>query len=661
MTTNTAGKNEALYQFDILDSSPESEFDNIAEMATHATGTTIALLVFFDQNRWWLKAKFGTDANAVEIPSPAISRFFYGQDYVCISDINNDASFAGEQLLLEGQQLGMIAGAAIHAETGHRVGYLIIADKQPKSLSAIAQSCLKMLADQASTLLKLRSNLLKLRKIEQEYKSSDEQINTIFQNSIDAVIVIDDNGQILQWNPKAVVIFGWTPEETIGRDFNEIIIQPQFRQLYLETMKLYDRQDLDSNSNKTIELDALRKNGTKIDIAIGISPTVIKGKRYYINFISDITERKLVTKRLDKQKEFYENILNQLPADIAVFDADHKYLFVNPGAISDPELRKYIVGKDDFQYAEYRNRDKSVAQIRRDQFMEIKNSGKEIRWEDTVKDPYGRPITHLRRLFPVHDEKGELYMVIGFGIDITDRKIMEVKQAALVQQLSTQNTQLIDFCNIVSHNLRAPLVNMSMLVDFIKETEDLAEQNMLVNKLKPVLDNLHTTFNELVESIQIKQDLEIKFEKNNLGHVMQRTIEGLKTEISKSGAVIEANFENAPNIYCPPKYLFSIFHNLVSNSLKYQSPKRPPVIRIATEKVNGKILLTVADNGLGIDMTKHKDNIFKIGKVFHRHPNAKGFGLFMTRTQVEAMDGKIWAESTPGEGSTFFIEFKNQK
>ena len=72
------------------------------------------------------------------------------------------------------------------------------------------------------------------------------------------------------------------------------------------------------------------------------------------------------------------------------------------------------------------------------------------------------------------------------------------------------------------------------------------------------------------------------------------------------------------------------------------------------------IILSVSDNGLGIDLKKHKDNLFKIRKIFHSHPEAKGFGLFITKTQVEAMDGKIWAESMPEEGSTFFVEFKNQ-
>ena len=81
---------------------------------------------------------------------------------------------------------------------------------------------------------------------------------------------------------------------------------------------------------------------------------------------------------------------------------------------------------------------------------------------------------------------------------------------------------------------------------------------------------------------------------------------------------------------------------------------------MGTKKNNNNIILSISDNGLGIDLKMYKDKLFKIRKVFHHHPEAKGFGLFITKTQVEAMGGKIWAESIPGKGSTFFVEFVNQ-
>src|SRR5215469_5343605 len=113
-------------------------------------------------------------------------------------------------------------------------------------------------------------------------------------------------------------------------------------------------------------------------------------------------DHKLMMEQLDRQKAFYENILNKLPVDIAVFDAEHRYLFVNPGAISNEEYRKFIIGKDDYEYAAYRKRDISVAHGRRAKFMEAKVTGKEIRWEDSLREPQGNTITHMRRMFPVY-------------------------------------------------------------------------------------------------------------------------------------------------------------------------------------------------------------------------------------------------------------------
>ncbi|HEU4717006.1 MAG TPA: ATP-binding protein [Bacteroidia bacterium] len=228
------------------------------------------------------------------------------------------------------------------------------------------------------------------------------------------------------------------------------------------------------------------------------------------------------------------------------------------------------------------------------------------------------------------------------------------------KKLLFQNKQLIDFCNIISHNLRSPLVNMSMLVDFIEKSNDASEQKQFIEKLKPVIGNLNETFGELLESLQVKQDVEVRSERINLEDCLKRTLETLEAEVIGSGAVITHDFSAADSIVYPPKYLYSIFQNLVSNAIKYRQPGRKPEIRLLTKREGKSIVLSVKDNGLGIDMEKNGHNLFKIRKVFHQHPDAKGFGLFITKTQVEAMGGKIRAESEPGNGSVFFVEFTNQ-
>lgn len=230
-----------------------------------------------------------------------------------------------------------------------------------------------------------------------------------------------------------------------------------------------------------------------------------------------------------------------------------------------------------------------------------------------------------------------------------------------LMSITHQKKQLEDFCNIISHNLRAPLVNISMLVSMLAENSSNGENSILLEKLEIASKNLNETFDELVESIQISQDTEIPFEHVDLRDCTLNIIEGLLGEINKTEAIIEMNFDAATTVYYPSNYIKSILHNLISNSLKYSSPERKPKIKITSQRNEEKILISVSDNGLGIDMNKNKNNLFKIRKVFHDNPSAKGFGLFITKSQVTAFGGSIWAESEPNSGSTFFVELINQK
>jgi signal transduction histidine kinase len=104
-------------------------------------------------------------------------------------------------------------------------------------------------------------------------------------------------------------------------------------------------------------------------------------------------------------------------------------------------------------------------------------------------------------------------------------------------------------------------------------------------------------------------------------------------------------------------YLESIIQNLLSNALKYSSPVRSPKIHFQTHIINDEIVLTVSDNGLGIDLKEHGKDIFGFNKVFHKHPDAKGVGLFLTKAQVEGMGGTIAVESTVDVGTKFKIIF----
>lgn len=263
-------------------------------------------------------------------------------------------------------------------------------------------------------------------------------------------------------------------------------------------------------------------------------------------------------------------------------------------------------------------------------------------------------------IVPFLNEHGKPYQYVAIRSDISERKKGEEKIAKMLINTEYQNKQLVDFCNIVSHNLRAPLVNISILLDYMESCDDLDEKNEVLHKIQPVINHLSGLLDELVESLQVRQDTDIESTSIDLNETTRKILNGFEGQIQMYNAKINCDFNEINTISYPQLYIDSILTNLISNALKYKSPNRNITIDIKTQVDPDGTILSISDNGLGIDLEMHKHNMFKIRKVFHKHPDAKGFGLFMTKTQVEAMGGKIWIESIPDKGSTFYILFKSQ-
>lgn len=255
---------------------------------------------------------------------------------------------------------------------------------------------------------------------------------------------------------------------------------------------------------------------------------------------------------------------------------------------------------------------------------------------------------------PFFDESGKPSMYVSIRFDITKQKELEIQleeqlkeRNIMLKQLSHQNKQLEDFCYIISHNLRAPLSNMSMLSDLLKDSETDLEKKELISKLNQVSDYLQETFDELVSAIQVRNNVDVVNEPIELEEVYHRTKKILQGQILQSGARIEANFSELPRIIYPKKYIDSIFLNIISNALKYRSSERTAEIKLQSYTRGDAQYIEIADNGLGLDLKKHGEKLFMLRKTFHNHPQAKGFGLFITKSQLESMGGRIDVDSQP--------------
>lgn len=225
------------------------------------------------------------------------------------------------------------------------------------------------------------------------------------------------------------------------------------------------------------------------------------------------------------------------------------------------------------------------------------------------------------------------------------------------QELIEHNNQLEQFAFIAAHNLRAPLTRVLGLANLIQMGPSEADKQEALDKLISSTHDLDQVVKDLNAILNIKRHTG-NFTEVSLHESLMRTKRILEKEIEDTGTKIINNFTEADRVYAIAPYVESILYNLISNAIKYRDPERPPLIAIKTTHENEFVCLAVMDNGLGIDLQKYKQSVFSLYKRFHLHVEGKGLGLYLVKTQIEALGGRVEIRSEPNEGTTFQVYFK---
>jgi PAS domain S-box-containing protein len=264
-------------------------------------------------------------------------------------------------------------------------------------------------------------------------------------------------------------------------------------------------------------------------------------------------------------------------------------------------------------------------------------------------------------MIPVTNKDGEHSHWISIQRDITEFKIKEKEREQLIRELTKNNNDLKQFSYITSHNLRAPLSNLTGLLNLI---DDIPIENP---ELKELIDGFSTsthllneTINDLVKVIIIKDNPSIKKEKVPIREVFENVFNQLSFMINLHKPILKIELEEEYITNINKSYLESIFLNLMTNSIKYRSTTNQLKITISSKIENNELIISFKDNGIGIDLEKNKDKIFGLYQRFHNHPDSKGLGLYLVKSQVESMGGTITVDSKIGKGTTFTLNFKKQ-
>ncbi|HEY6161858.1 MAG TPA: PAS domain-containing sensor histidine kinase [Bacteroidia bacterium] len=316
--------------------------------------------------------------------------------------------------------------------------------------------------------------------------------------------------------------------------------------------------------------------------------------------------------------------------------ADHELFF----SFIHPDDREYIKRSMCISFERKTNFESEYRIIREDGEVRWLRSKSKISFTD-----YGKP-----------------YKVVGIAQDITQRKSAEEERSKLINDLLQRNKDLEQFTFIVSHNLRSPLAQILGLVNAfgICESDQEAQLRCMeyVRLASQRLDHVITDLNEI---LQVKKHESERKAWVSFSELVTEIRETLGTQLNNEKGTINCNFDRAGGLLSLKGYLYSIFYNLVLNSLKYRKQGTSPLIEIRSEREDNKTVICFKDNGIGIDLNANGKDIFGLYRRFTDVAEGKGLGLYMVKMQVEALGGTVTVKSEVNKGTEFRIAFGDKQ
>ncbi|MBT8221622.1 MAG: PAS domain S-box protein, partial [Eudoraea sp.] len=489
----------------------------------------------------------------------------------------------------------------------------------------------------------------------EKLKMSEKKFRALFELSPIAKILSDfDTGEILEINSAFTETLGYGKDEIGELKYGTFV--PNTRSLKISQInKILEKE----GTFGPLEHELIHKDGSSFCVTLnGSLVETKKGQRLLWTAAQDVTEIKYKEKQVNEEKQLLRTLIDNLPLNVYIKDLDSNKILVNKAELDYCGLKDHaeVIGKGDEEFY-----DAASVNISREEDLTVMTTLTPMLGKETInvkKD--GKVTTFLTSKIPLIGTDGKAKGLIGISMDISDLKRKEKELQDLISVTSVQNKQLINFAHIVSHNLRSHSANFSMLLEFLVDETDEKEKENLLKMLTEASDNLLETLENLNEVVAISTNVNLEKKPVNLGKKVSNVQQNLAAFLKKNNAQVLNEIPHNTMVKVVPAYLDSILMNFITNSVKYKSPDRDPVVELSVEQNQDYTVLKITDNGLGIDLDKYGEKLYGMYKTFHDKPDARGIGLYITKNQIEAMNGKIAVESEVGKGTTFNIYF-NEK
>ncbi|MBX3747752.1 MAG: PAS domain S-box protein [Verrucomicrobiae bacterium] len=480
----------------------------------------------------------------------------------------------------------------------------------------------------------------------------------LLRGTDDAVLGTDASGRVMFWNDGAVRLLGYEAEEILGRALAELIpessrareeavwgrLKAGERVPHYETVRLgRDGREVEVSVTRSAIRDGAGGWAGVSEIARDVS----EDRREQNRRIAEVEERLKVSFR---EIEDLKAALDE-HAIVAITDARGRITYVNDKfcAIS-KYAREELLGQDHRLI----NSGHHPKEFIRDLWRTIGRGGV---WHGELKNR-ARDGTHYwvdTTIVPFLDEAGRPRQYVAIRAEITERKLAEEALQRRTEELARSNHDLEQFAYVASHDLQEPLRAVAGCVQILQRKyggQMGAGADELIGHVVDGAQRMRKLIDDLLEFSRVGTRGG-KFQRITVGTALAEALRNLAVALEESGGRIVN--DPLPEVEADPTQLTQLFQNLIGNAIKFRGPEAPRV-QIGAERRGGWWEISVRDNGIGIE-PQYFERLFRIFQRLHtrREYPGTGIGLAICRRIVERHGGRIWVESKPGEGTTFFF------
>ena len=521
--------------------------------------------------------------------------------------------------------------------------------------------------------LGIARDITERKRAEREVEERRTYLEGVLGAAPDAIVTLDAHHRIVEWNPGAEKLFGYSRDEAVGQSIDDLVTRPD---VLNEAVRL-TQTVMAGEEVVRIEATRYRKDGSPVDVIIAGSPILVEGEFIgAVAIYTDITDRKQAEESLRESEERYRTLVENQGEGIGFVDPEENFTFANPAAhVIFGVPPGGLIGRTLGEFVDA----EAFA------LVQAQTETRRMREKSVYELEFHRPDGERRNMLvtatPRFDNEGQFIGTFGVFRDITERKRAEEQLQRYAAELEQANEEVKQFAYIVSHDLRAPLVNLKgfaaelrlglEVIDSAMETalphldekqrqdvimaleEDVPEALGFINSSATHMDHF---ISALLKLSRLGRR-ELRLEPVDMDALVQATLESLAHQIEERQ--VEVTVGPLPEVVADRTSMEQIMGNLLGNAVKYLDPDCPGRIGIIAQRGPGKTTFHIRDNGRGIaedDMDKVFAPFRRIGR---QDVPGEGMGLPYVQALVRRHGGRIWCESEPGVATTFTFTISN--